>query len=211
MRPYETPPMLSGTMQQQMQQLREYLMRTILDMNRRDIIRNDELSRMQSETTAATAAKQTAQQQTLAKPGLKLKDVLETIFSPGSLFINANDINPKELFGFGEWVQIKDRFILAAGDTYAAGNTGGKATHTLTEKELPVIDGRAMFPVFGGHGNYRDGHMYATGGIGSNATGAPSSGTTWPTTYGYGFKFGGNAAHNNMPPYQTFYVWMRVS
>lgn len=102
MRPYETPPMLSGTMQQQMQQLREYLMRTILDMNRREIIRNDELSRMESESTAAAAAIQTAQQQTPVRPGLKLKDVVDKIYPIGSIYISAAATNPAELFG-GEW------------------------------------------------------------------------------------------------------------
>lgn len=33
MKPYELPPMLNGTAEQQLQQLREYLMRLILQMN----------------------------------------------------------------------------------------------------------------------------------------------------------------------------------
>lgn len=33
MRPYELPPMLSGTPEQQLQQLREYLMRLIMQLN----------------------------------------------------------------------------------------------------------------------------------------------------------------------------------
>lgn len=33
MRPYELPPILSGTAEQQLQQLREYLMRLILQIN----------------------------------------------------------------------------------------------------------------------------------------------------------------------------------
>jgi hypothetical protein len=33
MRPYELPPMLNGTAEQQLQQLREYLMRLIMQLN----------------------------------------------------------------------------------------------------------------------------------------------------------------------------------
>lgn len=33
MRPYELPPMLTGTAEQQLQQLREYLMRLIMQLN----------------------------------------------------------------------------------------------------------------------------------------------------------------------------------
>ena len=44
--------------------------------------------------------------------------------------------NPNILFG-GTWKQIKDRFVLAAGDTYINGNTGGSATVTLTKEQMP--------------------------------------------------------------------------
>ena len=37
----------------------------------------------------------------------------------------------------GTWEQIKDAFLLAAGDDYIAGSTGGEATHTLTVDEMP--------------------------------------------------------------------------
>ena len=37
----------------------------------------------------------------------------------------------------GTWEQIKDVFLLAAGDSYIAGSTGGEATHTLTVNEMP--------------------------------------------------------------------------
>ena len=39
---------------------------------------------------------------------------------------------------WGGWTQIKDKFILAAGDTYKKGQTGGEASHTLTVGEMPI-------------------------------------------------------------------------
>ncbi len=54
-----------------------------------------------------------------------------------SLYWTASDDNPAVTFGGGTWVEIKDRFILACGDTYANGATGGKATVTLTVSQMP--------------------------------------------------------------------------
>ena len=58
------------------------------------------------------------------------------IYPIGSIYMSINETNPSELFG-GEWEQIQDRFLLASGSTYSAGATGGEATHTLTENEMP--------------------------------------------------------------------------
>lgn len=55
----------------------------------------------------------------------------------GSLYWTSSTENPATTFGGGTWTQIKDKFILAAGDTYANGNTGGAATVTLTADQIP--------------------------------------------------------------------------
>lgn len=49
----------------------------------------------------------------------------------GSYYFSANATNPKNLFG-GEWEQVKDRFILACGDTHNIGETGGRETVRLS-------------------------------------------------------------------------------
>lgn len=54
----------------------------------------------------------------------------------GSIYLSVNSTNPSSLFG-GSWTQLKDRFLLAAGTSYSAGSTGGEATHTLKESEMP--------------------------------------------------------------------------
>lgn len=46
------------------------------------------------------------------------------------------ETNPSELFG-GVWESIQEKFLFGAGTTYSAGATGGEATHTLTETEMP--------------------------------------------------------------------------
>lgn len=64
----------------------------------------------------------------------------------GSLYWTSKNENPATTFGGGTWVQIKDRFILAAGDTYTTvnegnsitgGGGGGEATVTLTLDQIP--------------------------------------------------------------------------
>jgi cytochrome c5 len=68
-----------------------------------------------------------------------------SIYPIGSIYMSVNNVNPSEIFG-GTWQQIKDKFLLACGDTYNNGATGGSATHTpsgtvgnhtLTAAEIP--------------------------------------------------------------------------
>lgn len=55
----------------------------------------------------------------------------------GSLYWTSVNENPAVTFGGGSWTQIKDRFILAAGDVYANGAIGGEATVTLSASQIP--------------------------------------------------------------------------
>lgn len=55
--------------------------------------------------------------------------LLNFIYPVGSIYMSVNATNPASLFG-GTWEQIKDRFLLAAGDNYSAGATGGASGNT---------------------------------------------------------------------------------
>lgn len=55
----------------------------------------------------------------------------------GDIYISTSPTSPATLFG-GTWVRLEDRFLLAAGSTYAAGSTGGEASHVLTASEMPA-------------------------------------------------------------------------
>lgn len=52
---------------------------------------------------------------------------IDQIYPVGSLYFSVNDIDPGTLFG-GIWSRIQDKFLLCAGETYAAGTTGGSTT-----------------------------------------------------------------------------------
>lgn len=55
----------------------------------------------------------------------------------GAYYISSSPTSPATLFG-GTWVQIKDRMILAVGNTYnSAGLTGGSATTKLVVNNIP--------------------------------------------------------------------------
>lgn len=54
----------------------------------------------------------------------------------GSLYWSSDSTNPNSLFG-GTWVQIKDKFVWAKGDSDTVNDTGGAKTVTLETANLP--------------------------------------------------------------------------
>lgn len=125
--------------------------------------------------------------------------VLETVYPIGSIYMSVNSTSPATLFG-GTWQAIKGKFLLGAdSDVYKAGNTGGEAAHTLTEREMPNHRHSIWFPNDGGEQ--------------SAAIGYPDTGSE-NTYYAEASKTsgtGGGAAHNNMPPYLAVYIWKRTA
>lgn len=124
--------------------------------------------------------------------------MLDKAYPVGSIYMSVNSTNPQNLFG-GTWVQIKDRFLLAAGTTYKAGTTGGEATHTLTVDEIPNHQHVLWYPNEGGEQ--------------SAAIGYPEAGSkkTWYAEASKTGGAGGGNAHNNLPPYLSVYVWKRTA
>lgn len=132
-----------------------------------------------------------------------LAAVVERDHPVGSLYISNDPTSPASLFG-GTWERIKDRFILAAGDTYAAGSTGGEAEHTLAILEMPNHD-----------------HITAKGNMQPDGTGTRfEQYTTYQNESGINSGYywsaatlssGGSQPHNNMPPYLTAYIWRRIA
>lgn len=62
--------------------------------------------------------------------------LLDYLHPVGSYYWSSDPTSPETLFG-GKWNQIKDTFILAAGDTYNVNETGGSASHTMVQEEMP--------------------------------------------------------------------------
>lgn len=123
----------------------------------------------------------------------------------GSLYWSTVSTSPATLFG-GTWTQIKDQFILAAGDTYTAGNTGGEATHTLTTAELPAHSHTARIAVAAGTAGSSNYYFNHAGTTNSAAT----DNNVWSSSIKT-FDTGSGTAHNNMPPYLVAYCWKRTA
>lgn len=118
----------------------------------------------------------------------------------GAIYISTVDTSPASLFG-GTWERLKDRFLLAAGDTYAAGATGGEAEHTLTVDEMPQHNHDF-------HASYNE---IATGSETGGKILAGGDSNNWLWNFAQVNNSGGNAAHNNMPPYLAVYMWVRTA
>ena len=123
----------------------------------------------------------------------------------GSIYQSVLPTDPSELFG-GTWQQIKDVFLMAAGDKYAAGSTGGEAQHTLTEAELPKLNGEIDQMI-----RYKN--CGESGIISAKSMGLPfpSGANENCSNWSMNIAFGGSQPHNNLPPYLAVYMWVRIA
>ena len=67
---------------------------------------------------------------------VKVTSIVDLIYPIGSLYWSSKSTNPSDLFG-GTWVQIKDKFILAKGDSDTVNATGGHKTKSISVANLP--------------------------------------------------------------------------
>ncbi len=118
----------------------------------------------------------------------------------GSIYATTSAANPSTLFG-GTWAATAvGRFPLGAGTSdasYVTGSTGGASTHQLIANEMPTHN-----------------HTYID--ISENVapftydtvSGSPYNKYNNAQTTG---DTGGDAPHNNLPPYEVFYYWKRTA
>ena len=135
--------------------------------------------------------------QSITTENLNAQNILDMIYPAGSIYITINNENPSTLFG-GVWEQIKDTFLLGAGEKYSAGTSGGEDTHKLTVAEMPEHNHSATR--HRGSGNMTWGGLIGVDKVDGVSKGVQYTGPT-----------GGNQPHNNMPPFLTVYIWKRLS
>lgn len=127
------------------------------------------------------------------------RTIIDKAFPVGRIVEFETDVNPNTIYNWQKWEQLKDRFLIGAGGSYALGATGGEATHLLTTNEMP--EHRHHAPIaFNTDGSNRAPDCSWT----DHAPDATSSQSF--TSYS-----GGGAAHNNMPPYLAVYMWKRTA
>lgn len=140
----------------------------------------------------------------------------------GNIYQSTNATSPAELFG-GTWEEMPaGRVLLAQGQSdwgtnYAAGSTGGEATHQLTVGEMPSHNHSAWTDVQGNHAHT---YSYVTGGnisvpygLGTGNTGSNKyTSTNGNHSHNVGIgNTGSSQAHNNMQPYISVYMWKRIA
>lgn len=151
----------------------------------------------------------------------------------GSIYTSTKSTDPHELFG-GTWEPIQDTFLWCAGPEHAAGTTGGSASITLTNDNLPSHSHPAFCSTDGNHdhiskiyssnnANFKmatDGIRVAgqqwcnAGDTTAGSTGGDYCGvTTQAGAHSHTVSIGatGNGKpYTNMPPYKSVYAWERV-
>ncbi len=149
-----------------------------------------------------------------------IKEIVNSIYPVGQIVEYASDINPNDLYSWQTWKQIKDVFTLAAGDKYTIGNTGGAATVTLTIDQIPAHGHTATASNDGEHIHSgvakRNINWQAKSDWTSDSGNLVASEGNTDNAGGHSHKIeiqntGGDAAHNNMPPYLVTIKWKRTS
>lgn len=153
--------------------------------------------------------------------------ILDSTYPVGSIYMSVNSTSPATLFG-GTWSQLQNRFLLGAGSSYTAGNTGGAATVTLTTAQMPAhthtFTGSSATTSSDSHthtvpntkgdnsgsGNKCESWSSASA-SGRTVTTSSDSHTHTVTAKGTNANTGGDGSHNNMPPYLVVYMWKRTA
>ena len=176
----------------------------------------DVASAVSSAELSASSAAQAAQAAIAAQEeasAVAIGDVRNIIFPVGSIVQYASaSINPNTLIG-GTWERIQGRFLFAADSSHKIGTTGGSETVALTTDQMPrhnhyVIsmnkgttspDYQHTVARYDREKTSWDDCHYQLNGNSNDANGGKSSFT------------GSGAAHDNMPPYLTVYMWKRTA
>jgi hypothetical protein len=118
-----------------------------------------------------------------------VEEIFSNVYPVGCIYVSVNEASPAMLFG-GTWEKIKDRFLLASGDTYAVGETGGSA-------DSIIVAHNHTFTTLEGSGGGDYPQPSATSGF-TNYLSSETQST------------GESGVGKNMPPYFVVNVWKRV-
>lgn len=140
------------------------------------------------------------------------QEVFLAVHPVGSIFLSTDGTEPAELYG-GTWEQIKDVFLLGAGNTYTAGNTGGEKTHkhNLSKNGYATIGNNASTAVFRSGSKLvkddaNDVYMW------THDTDSRYTSSDEHYNYIEYVGLGGKTdTTSSMPPYFVVYMWRRVA
>ena len=157
-----------------------------------------------------------------------LTEVINKLYPVGAFWITTSYDSPASLFG-GSWEQIRDRFLVGAGNKYGRHSVGGAESVKLTASQIPtlsmqvgltsagyvnankVIQSFIMNNKIGPYGN--------EGMESDGCSGDPSDKQPTSSDYGVGYKptsairyYNSNQASvSTMPPFYAAYIWRRTA
>lgn len=125
------------------------------------------------------------------------------LYPIGSIYMSIQDTNPSVFFG-GTWEQIKDVFLLSAGDTYNAGTSGG-SSNLQANLEVFSTGGNAYVDIDKIQGSpYKQPKRVTILGN-STETSISENGQSSVSVQGI------QDSSSCLPPYLAVYVWKRTA
>ena len=138
----------------------------------------------------------------------QISDLIDVIYPIGSIYMSVNSTSPQTLFG-GTWEQIKDKFLLSCGDTYANGTTGGSADAVLVSHNHATNTSGEYFVTSESSEANNTRVTYSSSGN-RYVDGMTSNSTPFHHRVGTGYS-GVSGTGKNMPPYLAVNVWKRIA
>lgn len=141
-----------------------------------------------------------------AKAQAAVKALISAVYPVGAYYWSGSPTDPGSIIG-GTWEQIKDVFLLAAGDTYTAGSTGGSANAVVVSHghEVKTSNG----------GNHPNSYVGFSGGSPAGVSPYSSfsyvNGNWGESTQIQAVTTGVDGTGKNMPPYVVGYLWKRIA
>ena len=133
-------------------------------------------------------------------------DLIDVIYPVGSIYMSVSNVSPSTLFG-GTWEKIKDTFLLASGDVYTNGATGGSANAVVVSHNHNIYD------------DYNFVGKLQSNSASNKRVSVPTSGSNYAYVssasvfgnFGTTKSSGESGTGKNMPPYLAVNVWKRTA
>lgn len=147
------------------------------------------------------------------------ESTLNLLYPIGSIYTSTQPTSPSQLFG-GTWARIKDTFLLTAGDTYAAGSTGGETLHNHNYGiQFGYHYGEIVFEdldlsgvlVYDENGNFTINNGTVVTQKTTNLNKSTQSAYASVKDMVYYREVGTTTIGNNLPPYRVVYAWERTA
>ena len=150
---------------------------------------------------------------------------IDAVYPIGSIYINTSNADPADLFGVGEWTRFANGRVLVGVDEGQTEfdqplETGGSKSVTLSLAQIPphthgmshdhdLSASYNMGAVGAGSGERMSSWTFSSSGS-EKRTGS-TAGSSKTNTDSAGGSGGSTAAHTNLQPYITVYMWRRTA